>query len=163
HTVPPIEQAATDPEVAAKLAVASNNAVRDMASEHPERFIPIGTVAMNDVDTACAEAERCLDQLGMKGILIYTNANGAFLHDPALTPFFQYMNGRREPIWIHPYFNPSRPDPELGIEGLNVAQVFGWPLDTVIAMTCLIYGGVLDRFPQLRFITHHAGASIPFF
>src|SRR5262245_696583 len=78
HTVPPVEQAATDPAIAARLAVASNNAVLDMANEHPDRFIPIGTVAMNGVDAACAEAERCLDRLGMKGILIYTNANGKF-------------------------------------------------------------------------------------
>jgi uncharacterized protein len=73
------------------------------------------------------------------------------------------VNGQRRPIWLHPYFNPSRPEPKLDIQGLNIAQVFGWPLDTVIAMTCLIYGGVLDRFPNLTFITHHAGASIPFF
>ena len=163
HTVPPIEQAATDPGVAAQLAVASNNAVLDMANAHRDRFIPVGTVAMNDVEAACKEAERCLTQLGMKGILIYTNANGRFLHDPALAPFFAYMNGQDKPIWIHPYFNPSRPDPEVGLPGLNVAQVFGWPFDTVIAMTCLIYGGVLDRFPNLRLITHHAGAGIPFF
>ena len=163
HTVPPIEQATADPKIAARLAVASNNAVVDMANEHPDRLIPIGTVAMHDVEAACREAERCLTQLGMKGILIYTNANGRFLHDPALSPFFAYMNGREEPIWIHPYFNPSRPDPQVDLQGLNIAQVFGWPFDTVIAMTCLIYGGVLDRFPNLRFITHHAGAGIPFF
>jgi predicted TIM-barrel fold metal-dependent hydrolase len=163
HTVPPIEQAALDAVIAAQLAIASNNAVLDMANEYPDRLIPIGTVAMDDVEAACQEAERCLTQLGMKGILIYTNANGRFLHDPSLAPFFEYMNGRAEPIWLHPFFNPSRPDPDLNLQGLNVAQVFGWPLDTVIAMTCLIYGGVLDRFPNLRFITHHAGAGIPFF
>lgn len=163
HTVPPIEQAATDPEVAAQLAIASNNAVLDMANAYPDRLIPIGTVAMNDVEAACKEAERCLRRLGMKGVLIYTNANGKFLHDPALVPIFEYMNGQDKPIWIHLYFNPSRPDPEVDLQGLNIAQVFGWPFDTVIAMTCLIYGGVLDRFPNLTFITHHAGAGIPFF
>ena len=163
HTVPPIEQATTDPNLAAQLAVASNNAVLEMANAYPDRLIPIGTVAMNDVEAACKEAERCLTRLGMKGILIYTNANGKFLHDPALAPFFEYMNGQDKPIWIHPYFNPSRPDPEIDLPGLNIAQVFGWPFDTVIAMTCLIYGGVLDRFPNLRFITHHAGAGIPVF
>lgn len=163
HTVPPIEQAAVEPKIAAQLATASNNAVLDMANEHADRFIPIGTVAMNDMDAACREAERCLEQLGMKGILIYTNANGKFLHDPELTPFFEYMNGKDRPVWIHPYFNPSRPDPKVDLQGINIAQVFGWPFDTVIAMTCLIFGGVLDRFPNLRFITHHAGAAVPFF
>ena len=65
----------------------------------------------------------------------------------------------------HPARDQRHPrlHPELDLPGLNVAQVFGWPFDTVIAMTCLIYGGVLDRFPNLTFITHHAGAGIPFF
>src|SRR5262249_55937991 len=75
HTVPPIEQAAADPGIAAQLAVASNNAVLDMANEYPDRLIPIGTVAMNDVEAACREAERCLTQLGMKGILISSHAH----------------------------------------------------------------------------------------
>jgi predicted TIM-barrel fold metal-dependent hydrolase len=163
HTVPPIEQATHDSNIGAQLAIASNNAVRDMADEYSDRFLPIGTVAMNDMDAACKEAERCLKTLGMKGILIYTNANGKFLNDPALDPFFDYMNKQDKPIWIHPYFNPSRPDPKPDIQGINIAQVFGWPFDTVVAMTCLIYGGVLDRHPNLKFITHHAGAGIPFF
>ena len=163
HTVPPVEQASSDPGVAAELAAASNNAVLDMANEHADRFIPVGTVPMNNIDAACLEADRCLKQLGMAGILIYTNANGKFLHDPELQPFFDYMNKQEKPIWIHPYFNPSRPDPQVELQGLNIAQVFGWPFDTVIAMTCLVYGGVLDRFPNLKIITHHAGASVPFF
>ena len=163
HTVPPIEQATGDADIGAQLAVASNNAVRDMADKHPDRLLPIGTVAMNDMDAACKEAERCLKTLGMKGMLIYTNANGKFLNDPALDPFFDYMNKQDKPIWIHPYFNPSRPDPKPDIQGINIAQVFGWPFDTVVAMTCLIYGGVLDKYPNLKFITHHAGASIPFY
>jgi predicted TIM-barrel fold metal-dependent hydrolase len=162
HTVPPIEQTTTDPKLAAALAIASNNAILDMASRYPERIIPIGVVSMNNIEAALEEAERCLTQLGMQGILIYTNASGRLLHDPALLPFFEFMSGQKRPIWIHPYYNPNRPRLDYRIE-FNIEQVFGWPFDTVVAMTCLIFGGVLDRFPNLTFITHHAGASIPFF
>ena len=162
HTVPPIEQTTTDPKLAAELAVASNNAILDLANRYPDRIIPIGVVAMNNIEAAIKEAERCLTQLGMRGILIYTNAGGRLLHDPALLPFFEFMAGQQRLIWIHPYFNPNRPGLDYNI-ALNIEQVFGWPFDTVVAMTCLIFGGVLDRFPNLTFITHHAGASIPFF
>jgi aminocarboxymuconate-semialdehyde decarboxylase len=162
HTVPPIEQTATDPDIASQLATASNNAIIDMTNKYPDRIIPIGTVAMNNIDSAIKEAERCLKQHGMKGILIYTNAAGRLPHDPELQPFFEYMNGQDKPIWVHPYFNPRMPAPDFGVD-YGIAQVFHWPLDTVTFMTCLIFGGVLDRYPNLKFITHHAGASIPFF
>jgi predicted TIM-barrel fold metal-dependent hydrolase len=162
HTVPPVEQTTDNPALAAKLATASNEAVLELANRHPKRIIPIGVVAMHDVESAIREAERCLVTLGMQGILIYTNANGRLLHDPELQPFFEYMNGQRRPIWMHPYYNPRKTAIEYGI-GFNIDQVFSWPFDTVAAMTCLIFGGVLDRFPNLKFITHHAGAAIPFF
>src|SRR5438309_25933 len=66
------------------------------------------------------------------------------------------------PIWMHPYFNPAHTSTEYGLP-LSIEQVFGWPFDSTVAMTSLIFGGVLDRFPGLSFITHHAGALIPFF
>ena len=162
HTVPPIEQTSTDPALAARLATASNNAIQDMADRHPTRIIPIGVVALNNVEQAIQEADRCLTQHGMKGILMYSNAGGRLMHDPELLPFFEYMNGQSRPIWIHPYTNPRRNTIDYNID-FNIDQVFGWPFDTVVCMTCLIFGGVLDRFPNLKFITHHAGATIPFF
>jgi aminocarboxymuconate-semialdehyde decarboxylase len=115
---------------------------------------------MNDVEAGIREAERCLTQLGMKGILIYTNAGGRPLHDPVVLPFFEYMSRQQRPIWIHPFYNPSRTLLNYDID-FNLEQVFGWPFDTAVAMTCLIFGGVLDKFPDLVLITHHAGSLIP--
>jgi predicted TIM-barrel fold metal-dependent hydrolase len=162
HTVPPVEQTIDDPTIVTQLATASNDAIYEMTARHPDRLIPIGVVPMCDAGAAIKEGERCLDRLGMKGLLVYTNANGRLLHDPALLPFFEFASARRAPLWMHPYFNPTRNAPEYGF-GFGVEQVFGWPFDTTVAMTCLVYGGVLDRFPDLVFVTHHAGAMVPFF
>ena len=61
---------------------------------YPEQIIPIGVVAMHHIEMAITEAERCLTPLGMPGSLIYTNAGGHLLHDPALLPFFACMAGQ---------------------------------------------------------------------
>ena len=160
--VPPVEHAATDPKLAAELASVANESIIDMAERFPERVIPTGTVALNNVESALKEAERCITRLGMKGIQICTNIGGRPLHDPELLPFFELMSRLNRPIWIHPYNNPQRLSYGFDFP-VSIEQVFGWPFDTAAAMTSLIFGGVLDRFPDLVFITHHAGALVPFF
>jgi len=160
--VPPLEQAYDDPKVASEVATIANDAIAEMADGYPDRLIPVGCVALSDVDRALREAERCLKQRGMAGVQICTNVAGRPLHDPELLPFFEMMAAARRPIWMHPYFNPAHTSPDYGLP-LNIEQVFGWPFDSTVAMTSLIFGGVLDRFPNLTLITHHAGALIPFF
>ena len=160
--VPPIEQSIDDPEMAAGLASLANEALSDLADRYPERIIPTGVVALTNIEAALKEAERCVTTLGLRGIAIYTNVQGTPLHDPALLPFFELMERLDRPIWLHPYYNPGHLDHEYGLP-FSIEQVFGWPFDSLVAMTCLIFGGVLDRFPNLKIIIHHAGAAIPFF
>lgn len=160
--VPPIEQAAADPALAAELATLANDTIAEMAGRYPDRIIPVGAVALTNVDAALREAERCIRQLGMVGVQICTNIAGRPLHDPEILPFFELMAASNRPIWMHPYFNPAHSSLAYGLP-LSIEQVFGWPFDSTVAMTSLIFGGILDRFPNLVFITHHAGALIPFF
>jgi predicted TIM-barrel fold metal-dependent hydrolase len=160
--VPPVEQAVSDPVLMAELASVANESIADMAAHYPGRIIPVGVVPLTNADAAVREAERCIKQLGMAGIQICTNIAGRPLHDPELLPFFEYMANANRPIWMHPYFNPAHASPAYGLP-LSIEQVFGWPFDSTVAMTSLIFGGVLDRFPTLSLITHHAGALIPFF
>jgi predicted TIM-barrel fold metal-dependent hydrolase len=160
--VPPVEQAAADPTVAVELATLANDTIVDMADRPDGRLIPVGSIALTNGEAAIREAERCLKQLGMAGIQICTNVAGKPLHDVEFRPFFALMAREGRPIWMHPYFNPAHSSAEYGLP-LSIEQVFGWPFDSTVAMTSLIFGGVLDQFPSLTFITHHAGALIPFF
>jgi len=160
--VPPVEQATADPETATELARFANDSIAEMAGLYPDRIIPVGAVALTNIDAALREAERCINHLGMVGVQICTNVAGRPLHDPELLPFFELMAQSNRPIWMHPYFNPAHTTAEYGLP-LSIEQVFGWPFDSTVAMTSLIFGGVLDRFPGLSFITHHAGVLIPFF
>jgi predicted TIM-barrel fold metal-dependent hydrolase len=160
--VPPIEQISEEPRLAVELARLANDTIAEMASAFSGRMIPVGAVALTDVDATLREAERCIDDLGMAGIQICTNVAGRPLHDREIQPFFDLMARRGRPVWMHPYFNPAHSSEPYGLP-LSIEQVFGWPFDSTVAMTSLIFGGVLDRYPGLTFITHHAGAMIPFF
>jgi aminocarboxymuconate-semialdehyde decarboxylase len=155
---PPTDQLQDEPDVCADICVTINDAMYDLASRYPERFLPIGTVALNNIPASLKEAERAVKDLGMHGVLIYTNSGGRMLDDPDLLAFFELMASLDRPIWIHPTFNPLFDGLKYGL-----ATKYGWPFNTTIAMSYLVYGGVFDRFPTLKVITHHAGAMVPFF
>ena len=161
---PPIEEVVSDPKLAAELATVANDAIAEMAAKRPDRFMAVGTIAMNNMDAALREAERAVTQLGMKGILIYTNCQGRAIDAPEFMPFYELMAKLDLPIWLHPARTPMRPDyVDEDRSQYAMWQIFGWPFETSMAMTRLIFSGVLDRHPDLKIITHHAGAMIPYF
>ena len=142
---PPTDQLQDDPDVCADICVTINDAMYDLALRYPERFLPIGTVALNNIPASLKEAERAVRDLGMNGVLIYTNSGGRMLDDPELLPFFELMASLDKPLWIHPTNNPIFEDLKYGLGGK-----YGWPFNTTIAMSYLVYGGVFDRFPTSR-------------
>jgi len=159
---PPIEAVAREPKLAAELARVANDGIAEIAAQHPTRFIAIGAVALNGAESALKEAERCLNELGMKGILVYTNVLGRALDGPEYRPFFAMMAARGLPIWIHPARGSDRPDYTDETESKHdIAMVFGWSYETTIAMTRLVFAGILDEFPAIKIVTHHAGAMVP--
>ena len=161
---PPVEVLVHDPEQAAALARGANDEIAEIAATSGGRFIPVGTVAMNHPAHMADEARRCIQRLGMKGVLIYSSAAGRPLDDPAFEPFFAAMAELDYPVWLHPARGARQPD-YRGEETSKywLWQVFGWPYETTAAMTRLVFSGVFDRHPDLKIITHHAGAMVPFF
>ena len=161
---PPIEEVVPDPAKANDLAKVANDAITEMAAKDSKRFIPVGNIAMNNMEGGVREAERAIRELGMKGILIYSNCQGRAIDAPEFMPFYALMEELDLPIWLHPARTPMRPD-YVDEETSKYAmwQLFGWPFETSLAMTRLIFAGVFDRHPKLKIITHHAGAMIPYF
>ncbi len=161
---PPIEEVITDPAAAHQLAQKANDAMAEAGRASGGRFIPVGTIAMNNMAEAADEARRCVKDLGLKGILIYSNAAGKAIDGDEFLPFYEVMEEMDAPIWLHPARTPMMADYK-GEEMSKYAmwQIFGWPYETSMAMTRLIFSGIMDRVPNIKFITHHAGAMIPAF
>jgi aminocarboxymuconate-semialdehyde decarboxylase len=123
----------------------------------------VATLSLNNTDVALIEIDRAVKDLGLRGIQIGTDVDGKPLDTPELMPIFEKMAAYGLPIFIHPSRNYLAPDyPGEAESRYNLFSTIGWPHSTSMAMMRLAYGGILERFPTLKFITHHAGGTIPY-
>ena len=161
---PPIEDLAAG-EVGLNLARIGNDAMAELCTRHPERFPTfVAAVSMTDVDGSVREARRAVKELGAGGIQIFTNIAGRPLDDPAFEPFFATMAELDQPIWLHPARTASMPDyPAEQKSRFEMWWCFGWPYDTSVAMVRMVFNGLLDRYPNLKIVTHHLGGMIPYY
>ncbi|RWE38312.1 MAG: amidohydrolase [Mesorhizobium sp.] len=161
---PVLEEIATR-ENAAELARICNDEMAELVRRYPDRFPAfVATVSLLDVDSAVAEIRRAVTELGARGVQIYTNIVGRPLDLPEFEPVFAIMAELNLPIWLHPARTAAMTDYKSEAKSrYEMWWCFGWPYETSVAMSRLVYAGVLDRYPNLRIITHHLGGMIPFF
>ncbi len=161
--LPPLE-ALGPPGTSAALARVANEELAALVGRHPDRFVAaVAALPLNDVPNTVREAEHAVRHLGLRGVQLYTHVNGRPLDAPEFAPVFEALADLDVPIWLHPARGPLPPDyPDERKSLYEIWHVFGWPFDTTIAMTRLIFSGVFDRFPSLKVITHHLGGTVPF-
>lgn len=161
---PPIETLGPPP-VAAELARLANDELAELCAAHPDRFMGFAaSLAMNDPDAAVREARRATTDLGALGVQIFTNVNGLALDDARFAPLFATMAELDRPMWVHPARSSGHPDYLTEDRSkYELWWVFGWPYETAIFMSRLIFSGILDRHPALRLLTHHGGGMVPHF
>ena len=164
-TLPPLEEIVNSSKDAVELAKIGNDEMAEMVVKHPDKFVAaIANLPMNDVDDALSEAQRAIKELGFKGVQLYTSIRGKPLSSGEYFPLYQMMSEFDLPIWIHPMRRSSVPDYSTeDVSYHQIFSIFGWPYDTTAAMTRLVFAGVFEKFPTIKFITHHCGAMIPYF
>jgi aminocarboxymuconate-semialdehyde decarboxylase len=152
------------PEVALELARIGNDGLAELVAKHPKHFPAfIAQVALTAGDAGIAEAERAVKELGAVGLQIYTNVGGKPLDRPEFEPFFAAMNKLGKPVWIHPERGANHPDYLDEKKSLyEIWWTFGWPYETSVAMSRLVFSKTLDKFPDLKIIVHHMGAMVPY-
>ena len=159
---PPLEDFGKHSVEMAKLG---NDGMAELVEKHRDHFPAfIAGLPMNDPDGLLKEAERAVKQLGACGVQVYSNVLGRPLTDPATMPLFDLMAEMDLPIWIHPIRAANIPDykgePKSQYE---IWWTFGWPYETSVAMTHIVFAGLYDKHPNLKIITHHMGAMAPYF
>lgn len=135
-----------------------NEMLAAAVQRYPRQFVGLATVPLQDADAAVKELHYAVTQLGLRGVEIGTNVQGAYLDDPRFFPFYEAIQDLQAPVLIHP-------QDVAGGEALNpyfLRNLIGNPLDTAIAMARLILGGVLERFPRLRLCFVHGGGFLPY-
>lgn len=149
----------TDGKTAVSLARLGNDELAEACVRYSKHFIAAAALLpMEDMTAACAEARRAIEELGLKGIQISSNIVGETLDSQRLYPLYEMMEAYDLPIWIHPAFPPGPLAAPFDIQ-----LMLGWPMDTSMAMFYLARSEVFERFPNIKFITHHCGAFMPAF
>jgi len=148
----------TDPGQGAELARMVNERIAQIVAQHPDRFVGLGTVPLQDPDLAVSELNYCVKKLGLRGVEINPSVNGMDLSDGrlALEKFFAKVQELDVIIFMHPigftqgerlldhYFN----------------NVIGNPLETTVAASHLIFDGLMERHPKLKVVLPHGGGYL---
>ena len=142
---------------AVEAARLCNDIYADVVRRFPARFAAFGSVPLPHVDAAIAEAERCLDTLGLVGINTGCSVAGRALDDPAFEPFWAELDRRGTVLFLHP----------LGVGGpcmdqYNLPFMVGAPFEDTVAALRLVLGGVTTRYPNIKVIVPHLGGTLPF-
>lgn len=135
-----------------------NDRLAQAVARHPHRLIALGTAPLQDGEKAAAELERAMTKLGLRGSEIASNVNGRYLDDPAFNPFWEAAQALGALIFVHP-------NQVIGADRMkehNLANLIGNPTDTSLTFAKLIFGGVLERFPRLKFLLAHGGGFLPY-
>ena len=154
------------PLEAAEFARVANNGMAEICKRWPDQFpVFVASLPMNNVPEALKEMDRAIDTLGARGVQILTSVNGRPLDDPEFFPIFERMASHHKlPIWMHPFRPGTRSDyPEEERSRYEIWQVLGWPFETSVAMSRMVFSGLLEKLPELRIITHHCGGMLPYF
>jgi predicted TIM-barrel fold metal-dependent hydrolase len=162
--VPPIEHFANEQQ-SVELAKMANDEMAELCHKYREKFITaIALLPMNNIDAALDETDRAIKELGFRGAYVHSNINGKPLDAPEFLPLWEKMSKYDLPVYIHPWRPPEFSDYATEEESkYNIAGNFGWPYETTVAMTRIIFGGILDKYPNLKIVTHHCGGMVSFY
>lgn len=153
----------TPPEAGVPFASHVNDVLAGYCAEHPDRLFFNATLPMQDIDASVAEAKRAVGRLGAKALVVGTdNLGGRDLDDEAFFPLYETVEQLGVPLFVHP--GPAN------IEQQRVSQpdkygsawMPGYQIRETIAVCHLVYGGVLDAFPDLQVCVSHGGGAVPF-
>ena len=147
-----------EPALGLAAAALQNDEIAAEIKRHPGRFLGIGGVPLQAPELAAQELRRCIMTLGLRGAMIGTHVRGRNLDDPALEPFWATAAELGAFIFIHPHGGAGAE--RLGAYYLK--NLVGLPFETTIAGACLVFGGVLERHPDLKICLSHGGGFVPY-
>lgn len=141
-----------------RLAKLVNDEYAEIQRRHPRRFRTLATLPLQDPRAAAAELERAVTQLGLGGAMLFANVNGGPIHRREYWPIYETAARLEVPLMIH----PTTPPGGAAFEEYRLTALFGFLVDTTLAISQITFAGVLETFPTLRFVLGHLGGTIPY-
>ena len=152
-------------DVTAQLALAGaiNDGMARLMEESKGRLIGGGTIPLQGFEQGGRrEMKRSISTLGLKAISVPSNFEGTPLDVPELDPLWAEATEMGIPVYIHPNHPAGHNDRSYEAD-YDLIHNFGWPFETMLALSRLIFSGVMERYPTLKIVSHHLGGGIPFF
>jgi len=147
-----------DEDLSRRLAAAWNDGASAAHVQYPTRIVALMMLPMLYPDRAIDELNRASKLPGMRGVYMGTHIDEAHdLDDPLFDPIYRQIEQMDLPIFLHPLQNFGGPR----MQPYYLSNLLGNPYDTAIAACKLIFGGVLDRHPQLQICLPHGGGALP--
>lgn len=147
-----------EPAAAADLARMVNEHTAEGVRKHPDETVGLATIPLQDADLAVKELLYAVEELGLKGVVTGSNVNGKGFDEEQFQPFFEKVETLDIPIFIH----PNDPAGTERVGRYYIVNFLAYPLESTIAATQFVFGGVLDRYPKLKICLSHAGGVLPF-
>ena len=156
-TIPVLFNYWAKPKDGAEISQFLNDHIANKVAKNPDRFMGLGTVPMQDPELAIAEMERVVLELKLPGLEIGTNVNGENLSEEKFKPFFKRAEELNCSLFIHPWEMMGQNE----MSKYWLPWLVGMPAETSRAICSLIFGGVFEKFPKLKFAFAHGGGSFP--
>jgi len=134
-----------------------NDGLAEVAASSGGRLLAFGAVPLPHVDAALGELDRLRGELGLSGIEVSAFPGGLEFDDPALDPFWEACAEGRVPVLVH----PAHQEVTVRRAGQPYEFGIGMHTDTALAAAALVFGGVLDRHPDLRIALSHGCGAFP--
>ena len=144
--------------LAVELAEFQNDQLGEMVKKYPDSFAAMATLPLQNPQAALKELDRAINKLGLRGIEVGSHVGKRELGDPIFWPIYEVLERTGLPMFIHPHHVAGMDR----LQNFYLNNLIGNPLDTTIAATHLIFGGVFEKYPNLRVALAHGGGQFPF-
>lgn len=134
-----------------------NEATAQVVETHPDRFLGLATVPLQDTTASINEARRGREELGLTGVTLGTNVAGGNVDDAVRRPFLAAMADAGMPVMIHPDFVP-----QARMDDYYLVNLVGMPVESGITLANMVFSGIFEEFPGLRVCFMHGGGVAPY-
>jgi aminocarboxymuconate-semialdehyde decarboxylase len=146
------------PDMAVRLSRLVNDAFTEVIATKKGRFTALATLPLNDPCASVVEFERATRQLGLRGAMLFSNVNGTPLADERFWPLYEAANQQEAVLYIH----PTNPVNVQAMQDYWLMPLVGFLFDTTLAAANLVFAGIPERFPKIRWVLCHLGGAIPY-
>ncbi len=146
------------PALSVQWATLVNDCLGKIAKERSRHFSALATLPLNDPAASVIELERAMKGHGLPGAMLFSNVNGVPLADERYWPLYKKADELGAVLQIHPMY-------PLGVEAMKeywLMPLVGFLMDTTLATAHLVFAGVPDRYPRIKWVLGHLGGAIPY-